>query len=82
MTTKQELNWSKEIQIHDRSKHIDIRYHFIRDEYKQKRIDIKWIRSTLELADILTKSLPVLIHHNLRYQLMEKQPVIASDTIL
>jgi hypothetical protein len=41
--------------IHQRSKHIDIRYHFIRDHIKQNNIDVKWLQTAKQEADILTK---------------------------
>ena len=38
-----------------RSKHIDIRYHFIRDEVKSKIVEIKYIASEENISDIFTK---------------------------
>jgi hypothetical protein len=43
--------------IHDRSKHINIRYHFIRDVVNKKRVRIEWIDTKNQQADILTKAL-------------------------
>jgi hypothetical protein len=42
---------------HKQSKHINMRYHFIQDELKCGTIDIKWIPTTEQKADILTKVL-------------------------
>ena len=56
--------------IHDRSKHIDIKYHFLRDEVEKGHIVVEWVETTKELADILTKPVTKQVHHNLRYQLM------------
>jgi hypothetical protein len=58
--------------VHDRSKHIDIRYHFIRDEMKKKNIEVKWISTKFQLGDILTKCLDKGIHGTLRGLLMKK----------
>jgi len=44
-------------EFHKRSKHIDIRYHFIREKYMSKDIDIEFVPSKDQLADILTKIL-------------------------
>jgi hypothetical protein len=63
---------SKADSIHDRSKHIDLRYHFIRDEMKKKNINLRWITTKVQLADILTKCLDKGIHGNLRGLLMRK----------
>jgi hypothetical protein len=41
--------------IHQQSKHIDTRYHFIRDHIKSGNIVVKWISTIKQEADILTK---------------------------
>ena len=41
-----------------RSKHIDTKYHFIRDMWKQKRIEVVFCPTTEQLADPLTKYVP------------------------
>jgi len=43
---------------HKRSKHIDIRYHFVRDEVSNGNIGLYWIPSGEQIADIFTKTLP------------------------
>ena len=40
---------------HKRSKHIDIKYHFVRDEIIMKRLCVKYISTEENVADILTK---------------------------
>lgn len=40
---------------HQRSKHIDIRYHFIRSEVQSRAVDIIYIASEENLSDIFTK---------------------------
>jgi hypothetical protein len=42
---------------HQRSKHIDIRYHYTREIYEKGIIDLKYIQSNDMVADILTKNL-------------------------
>ena len=42
---------------HSRSKHIDIRFHFIRDCYEKKLIDVVKIHTNEQRADLLTKAL-------------------------
>lgn len=44
--------------FHRRSKHIDIRYNFIREIVAKKIVDIKYVESSSQLADFLTKALP------------------------
>ena len=55
---------------HHRTKHIDIKYHFIRDHVKQKKICIKWIPGIDQVADILTKPLDQNKYSMLRTSLM------------
>ena len=40
-----------------RAKHIDIRYHFVRDQVKNKIIQLEYIETKLQLADFLTKAI-------------------------
>jgi len=43
--------------LHDRSKHIDIKFHFLRDCVDGGQIVIEFVETGRQLADILTKSL-------------------------
>jgi hypothetical protein len=42
---------------HERSKHIDTRYHFIREKVGEGTVDVEHVRTNDQLADILTKAL-------------------------
>ena len=44
--------------FHDRSKHIEIRYHFIRDWVQRGAVKLEYVSTDEQVADILTKSLP------------------------
>ncbi|GJS60647.1 hypothetical protein Tco_0655431 [Tanacetum coccineum] len=43
--------------LHSRAKHIDIRYHFIRDRILKGDIELHFVPTDLQLADIFTKPL-------------------------
>ncbi|KAK6149282.1 hypothetical protein DH2020_016807 [Rehmannia glutinosa] len=43
--------------LHSRIKHIDVRYHFIRDHVEKKDIILEYISTDKQLADIFTKPL-------------------------
>lgn len=43
---------------HKRAKHIDIGYHFVRELVESGRLSTRFVPSSLQLADIFTKSLP------------------------
>ncbi len=46
--------------LNERSKHIDVRYHFIRELIKEKRLKIEYLSTNDMLADTLTKPLGVI----------------------
>ena len=48
---------SKTSAHHNRTKHIDTRYHFIRDCVEDGRVIIEHVKTEDQLADIVTKSL-------------------------
>lgn len=43
--------------FHDRSKHIEIRYHFIRDMVQKGAVRLQYISTDEQIANILTKPL-------------------------
>lgn len=51
------LKLSKNPDFHKRTKHIDVHHHFIRQKYESGEIDICYVKSQNQQADILTKSL-------------------------
>lgn len=56
-------------EYHKRTKHIDVRYHFVRDVCSDGVIRIKYIETKLQLADILTKPLAKQPFEDLRSKL-------------
>jgi hypothetical protein len=54
---------SKNPEFHSRTKHIDIRYHFIKEKITKKIIKIEYIPTDQMLADILTNALPRIKHY-------------------
>jgi hypothetical protein len=48
----------KNQQVGTRTKHIDVRYHFLREHFEKKRFNIKFVRSEDNESDILTKNTP------------------------
>ena len=43
---------------HFRSKHIDIRHHFIREQVEKGVVELYFVKTEYQLADIFTKALP------------------------
>ncbi|KAF0688449.1 hypothetical protein As57867_019867, partial [Aphanomyces stellatus] len=50
---------------HGRAKHIDIKYHHIRDEVKRGEVKLEYCETSVMLADIMTKTLPGPRHKDL-----------------
>lgn len=54
---KSAIELSKNPVHHERSKHIDTRFHFLRECIEDGKVDIEYISTNGQLADILTKAL-------------------------
>ena len=54
---------------HSRTKHIEVRHHFIRDHVAKGDIDLKHVLTDMQLADIFTKSLGEKVFCRLRGEL-------------
>ena len=63
------IDISKNLVQHGRTKHIDIRHHFIRELIKGKIITLEHVRSNLQLANIFTKPLNASSFEHLRASL-------------
>ena len=63
------INLSKNPINHSRTKHIDIRHHFIRDNIEKDKICLEFVSSEKQLADIFTKPLNENVFINLRREL-------------
>jgi Reverse transcriptase (RNA-dependent DNA polymerase)/gag-polypeptide of LTR copia-type len=49
---------SKDNKFHARTKHIDLRYHFIREAVEDGKIKVKYVPTDDNVSDIFTKALP------------------------
>jgi hypothetical protein len=63
------INLSENPVLHSRSKHIDVRYHFLRDHVAKQNIKLEYIHTENQLADIFTKPLSVERFQKLRLHL-------------
>jgi hypothetical protein len=54
---------------HSRTKHIDIRYHFLRDHQQRGNIEIAYVNTKNQLADIFTRTLDEKTFSKLRNEL-------------
>ena len=46
---------------HESSKHIDVRFHYIRDHVKERNVELLHVASQDQVADIFTKPLPKVL---------------------
>jgi len=46
--------------FHQRSKHIDIRYHFVRNEVQNGSVQLQYVPSENNVADMLTKTMSII----------------------
>lgn len=58
MDNQSAIRLIKNPEFHKRSKHIDIRYHFIREKFNENLFELKYINTNDMLADMFTKALP------------------------
>lgn len=57
MDNQSAIRLIKNPEYHKRTKHIDVRYHFIREKYEEGLFLLKYVPTDEQLADIFTKSL-------------------------
>lgn len=69
---KSAIAMAKNDMLHNRSKHIDIKYHFIRDEITKGTISLQWISTHDQVADIFTKTLVPRLFLKFRDLLVKK----------
>lgn len=60
------INLAKNPVFHGRSKHIDVHFHFIRECLNRGEIEIKYVASDQQRADVLTKALSVVKFEKMR----------------
>jgi hypothetical protein len=63
------ISMAKNPVFHQRTRHINRRYHFIREALQEGVIDTKFCRGEEQLADIFTKALPKVRFNYLRMKL-------------
>ena len=60
---------SHHLEFHMRTKRIDITHHFLQDLVKSEILNVVYVNTQNNLADIFTKGLPRILHQNLSYKI-------------
>jgi hypothetical protein len=64
--------------LHSKTKHIDVRFHFLRDHYDKRDINLRHVDSHSQLVDIFTKPLDQFTFaRGIRYLL----PYLTKDSL-
>ena len=66
---KSAINVSKNLVIHSKTKHIAIKYHYVRELVEDKEVKMEYVNTKEKIADIFTKALPKDVHEYLRGKL-------------
>ncbi|GKA61519.1 retrovirus-related pol polyprotein from transposon TNT 1-94 [Tanacetum coccineum] len=69
---------------HSKTKHIDIRYHFIKEHVEKGNVEIYFVGTEYQLADLFTKALPkerfeYLVYQIVRFYLMEMDCMLSTS---
>ena len=49
---------SKNLVLHSKTKHIPIKYHFLRKQVNEQKVKLEYVNTKEQVADIFTKPLP------------------------
>jgi hypothetical protein len=52
------ISISKNLVMHSKTKHIPIKYHFLREQVAEKNIKVEYVGTKEQVIDIFTKPLP------------------------
>ena len=63
------INISKNPVMHSKTKHIPIKFHFLREHVIEKNIKLEYVETKKQIADIFTKPLPRQTFEYLRQKL-------------
>ncbi|XP_047318270.1 secreted RxLR effector protein 161-like [Impatiens glandulifera] len=63
---KSAIELARNLVHHERSKHIDVRFYFIREHVKESNVQLSHVVSRDQVADIFTKALPTVLFENFK----------------
>ena len=66
---KSAINISNNLVMHTKTKHIAIKYHYLRELVQDKEVKMEYVNKKEQIVDIFTKELPKDTHEYLRGKL-------------
>ena len=63
------INISNNPMMHTKTKHIAIKYHYVRELVQDKQVKMEYVNTKEQIVDIFTKALPKDAHEYLRGKL-------------
>ena len=63
------INMSKNPAMHSKTKHIPIKYHFLREQVSQKVVKLEYVDTKEHVAEIFTKPIPKEAFEHLRQKM-------------
>jgi hypothetical protein len=68
--------------FHAHTKHIDLDFHFVREKLADKKLAVKFMCSTDQIADVFTKSLAKIHFHTLSHKLtISEKPLYLKGVV-
>jgi hypothetical protein len=60
LDNKSVIDLAKNLVHHERNKHIDVKFYFIREQVKEKKVELIYVNSEDQITNIFTKPLPTM----------------------
>lgn len=70
----QTITWAKDPKHHGRNKHIDVKLHHLRDRVRNGDVDVQYVSTEKQLADIMTKPLGRIVFSRLLKSIVDTAP--------
>ena len=73
------INLAKNLVAHGKSKHIEMKFHYLREQVSNGRICVEHCKSEDQIADIMTKAVQTEIFKKIRSMMMGLNPLATMN---